>query len=73
MFGFSNDNWKEWRLHNGLSFGSREFNTTVDDAVIPIYIQEDLTAPASGIMPKVDITLMPLSVRMKFMKMIGPQ
>ena len=54
MFGFPNDNWKEWRLHNGLEvLVPGDFNITVDDAGNTyIYPEGDLNAPPSGVMPK---------------------
>ena len=54
MFGFRNDDWKEWRLHNGLEvLVPGNFNTTVDEAGNTyIYPEGDLDAPPSGRMPK---------------------
>ncbi len=54
QFGFRNENWKEWRLHNGLEvLVPGNFNTTVDEAGNTfIYPEGDLEAPPSGRMPK---------------------
>jgi hypothetical protein len=54
MFGFKNENWKDWRLDNGLEVlvpGS--FNTTIDkQGNTYIYPEGDLNSPPSGKMPK---------------------
>jgi Uroporphyrinogen decarboxylase (URO-D) len=54
MFGFPNENWKEWRLPDGLEvLVSDQFVTTTDsNGDILIYPEGDLTAPPSGKMPK---------------------
>lgn len=53
MFGFANQNWKEWRMPDGLEvLVSGEFRTTVDArGDILIYPEGDLSAPASARMP----------------------
>jgi hypothetical protein len=53
-FGFPNENWKEYRLDNGLEvLVPQLFNTTKDGkGNTYIYPQGDTTAPASGKMPK---------------------
>lgn len=54
LFGFRNEDWKEWRLHNGLEvLVPGNFNTTVDEAGNTfIYPEGDLEAPPSGRMPR---------------------
>lgn len=54
IFGFPNEDWKEWRLENGLEvLVPGKFNTTVDEkGDTYIYPQGDLSAPPSGRMPK---------------------
>jgi uroporphyrinogen-III decarboxylase len=54
LFGFRNEEWKLWRAENGLEvLVSKYFNTTKDDqGNILIYPKGDLSAPASGKMPK---------------------
>ncbi len=54
MFGFPNEEWKPWRLPNGLEVEvSCHFTTTIDgDGNTLIYPEGDLTAPPSGRMPK---------------------
>lgn len=54
LFGFRNQNWKEWRAPWGQDLLVAEnFNTTVDaNGDLLIYPQGDMTAPASGKMPK---------------------
>lgn len=54
MFGFANENWKEWRLDNGLVvLVPQQFITTTDaDGSHLIYPQGDTSAPPSGRMPK---------------------
>ncbi len=54
LFGFSNENWKPWRMPNGLEvLVSEHFNTTLDkNGDILIYPKGDLTVPPSGRMPK---------------------
>ncbi len=54
LFGFRNENWKPWRLDNGLEvLVSEHFRTTRDakgDTLI--YPKGDLTAPPSGRLPR---------------------
>lgn len=54
MFGFPNEDWKPWRLPNGLEvLVSKHFNITLDElGNTLIYPEGDLTAPPSGKMPK---------------------
>jgi hypothetical protein len=54
MFGFRNENWKSWRLDNGLEvLVSEHFKTTKDaNGDTLIYPKGDLSAPPSGRMPK---------------------
>lgn len=54
LFGFRNQNWKEWRAPWGQDLlVAEKFNTTVDaNGDLLIYPQGDMTAPASGKMPK---------------------
>ncbi|MFH0990165.1 MAG: uroporphyrinogen decarboxylase family protein [bacterium] len=54
MFGFPNENWKPWRLDNGLEvLVSENFRTTKDEqGNTLIYPKGDLSAPPSGRMPK---------------------
>ncbi len=54
IFGFPNQNWKPWRLHNGLEvLVSEDFQTTVNDrGDTLIYPQGDTSAPPSAKMPK---------------------
>lgn len=54
LFGFRNQNWKEWRAPWGQELLVAEnFRTTVDaNGDLLLYPQGDLTAPASGKMPK---------------------
>lgn len=54
MFGFPNENWKEWRLDNGLEvLVPEKFMITVDDEGNKyIYPKGDTTVPPSGKMPK---------------------
>jgi hypothetical protein len=54
IFGFPNEDWKEWQLENGLKvLVPGKFNTSVDDkGDIYIYPEGDLSAPPSGRMPK---------------------
>lgn len=54
MLGFANRGWKPWRLQDGLEVLVPEgFRTTVDEnGDVRIYPQGDLSAPASGKMPK---------------------
>ncbi|HDQ00464.1 MAG TPA: methyltransferase [bacterium] len=53
MFGFRNENWKQFRLPWGQEvLVSEEFNVTRDsDGSLVIYPEGDVTAPASGRMP----------------------
>lgn len=54
LFGFRNQNWKEWRAPWGQDLlVAEKFNTTVDaNGDRLIYPQGDMTAPPSGKMPK---------------------
>ncbi|MBN2851311.1 MAG: methyltransferase [Clostridia bacterium] len=54
LFGFPNENWKEWRTGNGTTvLVPEKFNTTVDsEGNIFIYPEGDTTVKASGRMPK---------------------
>lgn len=54
LFGFRNENWKEWRTPWGqVVLVAENFNTRVDEkGDIFIYPQGDTTAPPSGKMPK---------------------
>ena len=54
MFGFPNENWKSWRLNDGLEvLVSEQFITTKDaNGDTLIYPKADLSAPPSGRMPK---------------------
>lgn len=54
MFGFRNEKWKEWRTPWGQDvLVAERFNTTFDDhGNCLIYPQGDVSAPASGKMPK---------------------
>lgn len=54
MFGFPNENWKEWRLDNGLEvLVPEKFNITRDgQGNIYIYPEGDTGVPPSGRMPK---------------------
>jgi hypothetical protein len=54
MFGFANENWKEWRLDNGLPVLVPQMFVTTTDAAGDhlIYPQGDTAAPPSGRMPK---------------------
>lgn len=54
LFGFANDNWKPWRLDNGLEvLVPEKFNTTVDQCGNTyIYPEGDSSIPPSGKMPK---------------------
>ncbi|MBI3682420.1 MAG: methyltransferase [Acidobacteria bacterium] len=53
-FGFPNENWKTWRMEDGLEvFVGEGFLTTRDEnGDILIYPEGDLTAPPSGRMPQ---------------------
>ena len=53
-FGFPNENWKEWRLDNGLDvLVPGKFNTTVDGKGDHfIYPEGDMNASPSGRMPR---------------------
>ncbi|MFH1743650.1 MAG: uroporphyrinogen decarboxylase family protein [bacterium] len=53
LFGFPNENWKPWRLRNGLDvLVSEYFKTTVNQhGDTFIYPQGDTSAPPSGRMP----------------------
>jgi Uroporphyrinogen decarboxylase (URO-D) len=54
LFGFRNENWKPWKLQSGLEvLVSEHFQTTLDkNGDTLIYPKGDLSAPASGRMPK---------------------
>lgn len=54
LFGFPNENWKEWRMGNGMTvLVPEKFNTTTDiDGNVFIYPEGDTTVPPSGRMPK---------------------
>jgi hypothetical protein len=54
MFGFRNENWKLWRMDNGLEvLVSEHFKTTKDEkGDTLVYPKGDLSAPPSGRMPK---------------------
>jgi hypothetical protein len=54
MFGFRNENWKPWRMDNGVEvLVSGHFKTTKDkNGDTLIYPKGDLAAPASGRLPK---------------------
>jgi len=54
MFGFQNENWKEWRLKNGLEvLVPGNFTTTIDECGNTfIYPEGDLNSLPSGRMPK---------------------
>lgn len=54
LFGFRNENWKAWRAPWGQELLVAEnFKTTVDaNGDLLLYPQGDMTAPASGKMPK---------------------
>ncbi len=53
LFGFPNENWKEWSTSDGLEvLVPEKFNTTVDEkGYTYIYPEGDFTAPPSGCMP----------------------
>ncbi len=54
IFGFRNENWKPWKLYNGLEvLVSEHFKTTVTETGDTlIYPKGDTSAPPSGRMPK---------------------
>lgn len=54
MFGFTNENWKEWEMDNGLTvLVADKFNTTKDDdGNTYIYPEGDLNTRPSGKLPK---------------------
>jgi uroporphyrinogen-III decarboxylase len=54
MFGFRNENWKPWRMDNGVEvLVSGHFKTTKDgNGDTLIYPKGDLAAPPSGRLPK---------------------
>ena len=54
LFGFRNENWKPWRLDNGLEvLVSGHFKTTREpNGDLLIYPKGDTTAPPSGRLPK---------------------
>jgi hypothetical protein len=53
-FGFPNENWKTWRMEDGLEVLMGEgFQTTRDEnGDVLVYPEGDLTAPPSGKMPQ---------------------
>ena len=53
LFGFRNDDWKPWKMHDGLEvLVSVDFNTTTDaNGDTLIHPKGDLSAPPSGRMP----------------------
>ncbi len=53
MFGFPNENWKEWRMPDGLEvLVPEDFRTRVEpNGDIVIFPEGDTTAPPSGRMP----------------------
>jgi hypothetical protein len=54
LFGFVNENWKPWRMDNGLEvLVSEHFNTRrVEKGDTLIFPRGDMSVPASGRMPK---------------------
>jgi hypothetical protein len=54
LFGFPNENWKEWKLDNGLPvLVPEKFNTTTDEKGDHyIYPEGDISSKPSGHMPK---------------------
>ena len=54
MFGFTNENWKPWRMYDGLEvLVPGNFNTTLDaNGDTLIYPEGDTSVPPSGRMPK---------------------
>ncbi len=54
IFGFANENYKEWKAPWGQVLAvSEHFNTSIDDnGDVLMYPQGDMNAPASGRMPK---------------------
>ena len=54
MFGFKNENWKEWTFSDGTPLLVPEkFNTNTDnDDRLYAYAKGDFTAPPSAVMPK---------------------
>src|SRR5574342_427865 len=54
LFGFRNENWKEWKAPWGQELlVAEDFNTTVDgNGDLLLYPQGDMAAPPSGKMPK---------------------
>ena len=54
MFGFVNENWKPWKMDDGLEvLVSEHFKTTVDEnGDTLIYPEGDISAPPSGKIPK---------------------
>jgi uroporphyrinogen-III decarboxylase len=54
MFGFKNENWKEWTLFDGTPVWVPEkFNTEPDEnGNIPMYAEGDRNYPPSAVMPK---------------------
>lgn len=54
MFGFPNENWKPWRMYDGLEvLVPGDFNVTLDEnGDTLIYPEGDTSAPPSGRMPK---------------------
>jgi uroporphyrinogen-III decarboxylase len=54
IFGFPNENWKEWRTHQGLEVLVPEGFRTIEDSNgdTVIFPEGDTSAPPSGRMPK---------------------
>lgn len=54
MFGFKNENWKQWSLFDGTPVWVPEkFNTEPDEnGNIPMYAEGDKSYPPSAVMPK---------------------
>ncbi len=53
MFGFKNENWKEWKLFDGIPvLVPEKFNTEPDEnGNIPMYAQGDPSYPPCAVMP----------------------
>jgi hypothetical protein len=54
LFGFRNENWKTWKMPDGLDvLVPGDFNTTTDEnGNTFLYPKGDLSAPPSGVMPQ---------------------
>lgn len=53
MFGFKNENWKEWTTPWGQKvLVAGEFNTTEDKDNVYLYAEGDMSYPPAGVMPK---------------------